>query len=116
MKPSLLAPIAASILTSASFAPSTFAGEDIVPLERYEREERRVYREPVVEYRAQPRTVYVIIKERPVQHIVHAAPAVRYYRYESAPRVIAREACYGALPSRYPSSVYHRRIGARIRH
>ena len=110
-KPSFLAPVSALILAVASFSGGAFAGENVVPLERYEREER----EYVPEYRPQPRTVYIIIKERPAPCIVYPAPAYGY-RIESRPRVIVREPRYALLPPRHFSYGYPARIGPRGRY
>src|SRR3954469_13268646 len=96
-KHSLLGPISALILASTCLPGALFAGGDEAPVERYEREDRRVERDYVPEYREyreyrpQPRTVYIIIKERPVRRLVYAAPAGGYYCIEGGRRVIVRE-------------------------
>ena len=107
----LLAPFLALILASTCFPGAAFAGGDEAPVDRYEREDRRVEREYVPEYRPQPRTVYIIIKERPVRRLVYAAPAGGYYCIEGGRRVIVRQPCYTSLPPRYPSYWYRGRIG-----
>ena len=108
-KRSFLAPVSALILAVTSFSGGAFAGENVVPLERYEREER----EP--EYRPQPRTVYIIIKERPAPCIVYPAPTYGYH-IGSRPRVIVREPRYALVPPRHYSYGYPARIGPRGRY
>jgi len=110
-KRSLLASLSALILATASFPAASFAGgDDVAPVERYDREDRYVEREYVPECRPQPRTVYIIIKERPVRRVVYAAPAGGYYRFEGSRRVIVREPCYTSLPPRYVTYGYRGRF------
>src|SRR5688572_21505100 len=116
MKSTFLVPFSALVIASACFSGSVFAGEDVVPLERYEREERGVYREYVPVYRRQPRTVTIIVRERPVQHIVYGAPVGGYYRIDPCPKLIVRDPCYAPVPSRYFAGGHHARIGTRIRY
>jgi hypothetical protein len=101
------------MISSACLPGSVFAGDDYVPLERYERAERRVYREYVPE---QPRSVRIIVTERPLPRIVCAPPVVAYHRIVPAPRLIVGSPCYTPVPSRYHAGGYHARIGTRIRY
>src|SRR5215203_5089186 len=101
--PSFLAPVSALLLVGACLPVAAFGGENVVPLERYEREDRHVEREYVPEYRPQSRTVYIVIKERPAPCVVYQAPIGGYYRAESGRRLIVREPCYAALPPRHLS-------------
>ena len=113
MRPSSsLAPIfSALILAIITTCPrEASAGEDVVPLERYEREERRVQREYVPA--PPPRTVYIVIKERPAPRIVYSAPLVGYRCIESRPRVLVRESCYPSVPSRHIAYRRPMRIGS----
>jgi hypothetical protein len=112
-RPSLLAPV---LLASTCLATSVFAGEATVPLERYEREERHVYREYVPEYRPQPRTVYVIIEQRPVPCVVYPAVTGGYYRIHGGRRMIVREPVYASLQHWHHSRGHHGRMGTRIRY
>jgi len=109
---SLLAPISVLILATTCFPGAVFAGGDEAPVERYEREDRYVEREYVPEYRPQPRTVYIIIKERPLPRLVYAAPVGGYHCIEGGRRVIVRQPCYTSHLPRYASYGYRGRIGA----
>ena len=109
---SLRAPISALMLAVAASPCAVLAGgDDVAPPERYEREDRYTYREYVPP--PQPRTVYVIIRERPVPRLVYAAPAGGYYCIEGGRRVMIHQPCYTTLPRRYVSYGYRGHAGGR---
>jgi hypothetical protein len=110
-KRSFLGPFSALIVASSCLPGAVFAGGDEAPVDRYEREDRPMEREYVPEYRPQPRTVYIIIKERPVRRLVYAAPVGGYYCIDGGRRVIVRQPCYTSFPPRYVSYGYRGRSG-----